>query len=197
MVEAQNTSGQRREIPEAPPGVPDDFEEHVKLMFDLQVLAFESDLTRVFSLKLGRDGSGRVYPGSGIDSAFHPASHHGGREERVSEYAEINRYHVSMVPYLLEKLANIQEGDGTLLDKTMLLYGSPMGDSNLHNHKRCPLFIAGGANGHLAGNMHIKAPDGTPMANVMLSLMHKLGMDDMDSFGDSTGDFSFTAVSDD
>ena len=197
MVEVQNTSGQRREIPEAPPGVPDDFEEHVKLMFDLQVLAFESDLTRVFSLKLGRDGSGRVYPGSGIDSAFHPASHHGGREERVSEYSEINRYHVSMVPYLLEKLANIQEGDGTLLDKTMLLYGSPMGDSNLHNHKRCPLFIAGGANGHLPGNMHIKAPDGTPMANVMLSLMHKLGMDDMESFGDSTGDFSFTAVSDD
>ncbi len=197
MVEAQNTGGEQREIPEAPPGVPDDFEEHVKLMFDLQVLAFESDLTRVFSFKMGRDGSGRVYPGSGVDSGFHPASHHGGREDRVTEYAKINEYHISMIPYFLEKLANITEGDGTLLDKTMLLYGSPMGDSNLHNHKRCPLFVAGGAGGQLDGNMHIKAPDGTPMANVMLSLMHKLGLDDMPSFGDSTGDFSFAAVSDD
>ncbi|MCG8467652.1 MAG: hypothetical protein MJB57_05495, partial [Gemmatimonadetes bacterium] len=124
-------------------------------------------------------------------------SHHGGREDRVSEYAEINRYHVSMIPYFLEKLDAIDEGDGTLLDKTMLMYGSPMGDSNLHNHKRCPLFIAGGANGQLQGNTHIKAPDGTPMANVQLSLMHKLGLDDMESFGDSTGDFSFSAVADD
>ena len=166
-------------------------------MFDLQAMAFQSDLTRVFSFKLGRDGSGRVYPGSGIDSAFHPASHHGGREERVTEYAQINRYHVSMLPYLLEKLASIEEPDGNLLDKTMILYGSPMGDSNLHNHKRCPLFVVGGAGGELEGNMHIKAPDGTPMANVMLSLMHKLGMDDIDRFGDSTGDFSFSAVSQD
>ncbi len=197
MVEAQNLSGEVRDIPEAPAGVPDDFEEHVKLMFDLQVLAFQSDLTRVFSFKMGRDGSGRVYPGSGIDSAFHPASHHGGREDRVTEYAQINKYHVSMIPYLLEKLDSIQEGDGSLLDKTMLVYGSPMGDSNLHNHKRCPLFIAGGANGQLPGNMHIKAADGTPMANVMLSLMHKLGMDDVASFGDSTEDFSFSAVTDD
>jgi len=196
VVEAQNLSGEPRDIPEAPAGVPDDFEEHVKLMFDLQVLAFQSDLTRVFTFKMGRDGSGRVYPGSGIDSAFHPASHHGGREDRVTEYAQINKYHVSMIPYLLEKLAGIDEGDGSLLDKTMILYGSPMGDSNLHNHKRCPLFIAGGANGQLSGNMHIKAPDSTPMANVMLSLMHKLGMDDVETFGDSTAEFSFSAVAD-
>jgi hypothetical protein len=196
MVEAQNLSGEPREIPEAPAGVPDSFSEHVKLMFDLQVLAFQSDITRVFSFKMGRDGSGRVYPESGINSAFHPASHHGGREDRVTDFSQINRYHVSMVPYLLEKLASIEEGDGTLLDKTMILYGSPMGDSNLHNHKRCPLFVVGGANGQLAGNQHVKAPDGTPMANVMLSLMHKLGLDDVESFGDSTGDFSFTATTD-
>jgi hypothetical protein len=197
MVEAQNSSGEVRELPEAPRGVPDSYSEHVKLMFDLQVLAFQSDVTRVFSFKMGRDGSGRVYPESGVNTAFHPASHHGGREDRVTEFAKINEYHVSLVPYLLEKLASIEEGDGTLLDKTMLVYGSPMGDSNLHNHKRCPLFIAGGANGQLEGNVHIKAPDGTPMANVMLSLMHKLGLDNMESFGDSTGDFSFSAVSDD
>ncbi len=193
LVEAHNTSGQPRELPEAPPGVPDDFEEHVKLMFDLQALAFQSDMTRVFSFKMGRDGSGRVYPASGVDAAFHPASHHGGREDRVTDFAKINRYHIEMVPYFLERLASIEEGDGSLLDKTMILYGSPMGDSNLHNHKRCPLFVVGGANGQLPGNLHIKAPDGTPMANVLLSLMHKLGMDDVTQFGDSTGDFSFAA----
>jgi len=197
MVEAQNLSGEPRDIPEAPPGVPDSFSEHVKLMFDLQVLAFQSDMTRVFSFKMGRDGSGRVYPESGVNTAFHPASHHGGKEERVREFSKINRYHVSLIPYLLEKLAAIEEGDGNLLDKTMLIYGSPMGDSNLHNHKRCPLFIAGGANGQLAGNEHIKAPDGTPMANVLLGLLHKLGMDDMQSLGNSTGDFSFTVAAED
>lgn len=191
-IEARNTSGEQRDLPGAPAGVPDDFEEHVKLMFDLQALAFASDMTRVFSFKMGRDGSGRVYPGSGSDTAFHPASHHGGREDRVLDFAKINEYHVSMLPYFMEKLQEIQEGDATMLDKTMIIYGSPMGDSNLHNHKRCPLFIAGGANGQLEGNMHIKAPDGTPMANVMLSLMHKLGIEDIDKFGDATNDFSFS-----
>ena len=189
-VEAHNTSGEVRELPEAPAGVPDSFRKHVEIMFDLQWLAFSSDLTRVFSFKMGRDGSGRVYPESGINSAFHPASHHGGRDDRVTEFAEINKYHVSMLPYFLDKLQNTQEGDANLLDKTMIVYGSPMGDSNLHNHKRCPLFLVGGANGNLGGNAHVKAPDGTPMANVMLSLMHGLGMDNMRSFGDSTGEFT-------
>ncbi len=193
MIEAYNTSGEPRDLPEAPAGVPDSFEEHVKLMFDLQALAFQSDMTRVFSFKMGRDGSGRVYPGSGVDQAFHPASHHGGQEKRVVDFSKINRYHVSMLPYFLERLASIDEGGESLLDKTMIMYGSPMGDSNLHNHKRCPLFVVGGANGQLPGNLHIKAPDGTPMANVLLSLMHKLGMDDITQFGDATGDFSWAA----
>ena len=191
-IEARNMSGEQRELPGAPAGVPDDFEEHVKLMFDIQALAFASDMTRVFSFKMGRDGSGRVYPGSGVDTAFHPASHHGGREDRVIDFAKINEYHVSMLPYFMDKLKEIQEGDATMLDKTMIIYGSPMGDSNLHNHKRCPLIVAGGANGQLEGGMHIRAEDGTPMANVMLSLMHKLGLDDKSEFGDATGDFSFS-----
>jgi Protein of unknown function (DUF1552) len=191
-VEERNASGEQRQLMGAPAGVPDDFEEHVKLMFDIQLLAFASDMTRVFSFKMGRDGSGRVYPGSGVDSAFHPASHHGGQPERVKQFAQINRYHVSMVPYFLEKLQETMEGDASLLDKTMLIYGSPMGDSNLHNHKRCPLFIAGGANGRMKGGVHLRAEDGTPMANVMLSLAHKLGLDDRESFGNSTGDFSFS-----
>ena len=192
-VEARNTSGEQRELPEAPAGVPDSFEEHVKLMFDLQALAFESDMTRVFSFKMGRDSSARVFPESGTEKPFHPASHHGGNEAAVRDFYKINKYHVGMLPYFLEKLKNTMEGDTHLLDKTMIVYGSPMADGNLHNHRRCPLLVAGGANGQLAGNLHAKAEPGTPMANVMLTLLHKLGLDDLDSFGDSTGDFSLPA----
>jgi uncharacterized protein DUF1552 len=192
-VEARNTSGEARELPGAPAGVPDSFEEHVKLMFDLQVLAFESDMTRVFSFKTGRDASARVYPESGITAGFHPASHHGNNPRRVKDYYEINKYHVSMLPYFLEKLQKTLEGDTPLLDKTMIIYGSPMADSNTHNHRRCPLILLGGANGLLEGNQHLKAPDGTPMANVMLGLLHNLGLDDLKSFGDSTGEFLIKA----
>ena len=191
-VEAQNTSGEERQLPEAPAGVPDSFEEHVRLMFDLQALAFASDVTRVFSFKMGRDSSARVYPESGVDKPFHPASHHGDNEQNITDFAQINRYHVSQLPYFLERLASMTEGDANLLDKTMIVYGSPMGDPNVHNHKRCPLFVVGGANGKLDGGVHLRAQPGTPMANVMLSLMHRLGMDDVDHFGNSTGDFSLT-----
>ena len=186
LVEARNTSGEHREIPEAPAGVPDSYSEHVKLMFDLQALAFASDVTRVFSFKMGRDGSSRVFTESGSDKPFHPASHHGGNEKGVKEFAVINKYHVSLLPYFLDKLKSMDEGDKTLLDKTLIMYGSPMGDSNLHNHRRVPLILLGGANGRLAGNQHIKAPDGTPMANALLGVMHTLGMNDVKQFGDST-----------
>jgi hypothetical protein len=185
-IEARNTSGEPRELPEAPAGVPDNFAEHVKLMFDLQALAFAADLTRVFSFKMGRDGSSRVYPESGSERPFHPASHHGGNERGVKEFFNINKYHVSMLPYFLDKLKSISEGDGNLLDKTMIIYGSPMADGNLHNHRRCPLILLGKANGGLDGNVHIKAPEGTPMANAMLSTLHTLGLNDMKKFGDST-----------
>jgi hypothetical protein len=191
-VEARNLGGESRALPGAPAGVPDSFDEHVKLMFDLQALAFETDMTRVFSFKLSRDATGRVFPESGIDRGFHPSSHHGGREGNIEDFAQINRYHVSLIPYFLEKLQRLQEGDGTLLDKTMVIYGSPMGDPNVHNHKRCPLFVVGGANGKLAGNLHVKAAPGTPMANAMLDLIHRLGIDDLDRFGDSTGTLSLS-----
>ena len=192
-VEARNLNGETRELPGSPAGVPDSFDEHVKLMFDLQVLAFETDITRVFSFKLSRDATGRVYPESGIDRGFHPTSHHGGREENIETFARLNRYHVGLVPYFLDKLQRIEEGDGTLLDKSMIIYGSPMGDPNVHNHKRCPLFVVGGVNGKLAGNLHLRAAPGTPMANVMLDLIHRLGIDDIEQFGDSTGEFSLSA----
>ena len=194
-IEAHNSSGEPRELPEAPAGVPDSFEEHMHLMFDVQVLAFSSDVTRVFSLKMGRDSSARVFPERGSDRPFHPASHHGGRDESVLEFAKINRYHVSMLPYLLEKLQDVDEGGTSLLDKTMILYGSPMADSNLHNHRRAPLIALGGANGALEGGLHLKAPDGTPMANAMLSMLHGLGLDDMTNFGDSTGEFALSMPS--
>ena len=187
-VEARNASGEQRQMPEAPIGVPDSFEEHVHIMMDLIALAFASDTTRVFSFKLGRDASGRSYPESGVTTGFHNASHHGEREERIMDFAKINRYHVSMLPYLLEKLKNTRDGDATLLDNSVILYGSPMGDSNIHNHKRVPLLVAGHAGGRLQGGVHIKAPDGTPMANAMLTTLHALGRTDLESFGDSTGE---------
>ncbi|HKK92460.1 MAG TPA: DUF1552 domain-containing protein [Longimicrobiales bacterium] len=195
MVEAYNESGEVRDLPTAPAGVPDSFEEHVKLMFDLQALAFASDMTRVFSFKMGRDGSARIYPESGVDLPFHPASHHGNREDRVESFKDINRYHVSLLPYFLDRLEDITEGEQTLLEKTAIIYGSPMGDPNVHNHKRCPLVFLGGGNGALDGGVHLQADDGTPMANAMLSLMHGLGMEDIDSFGDATGEFTFRNVS--
>jgi hypothetical protein len=194
-VEAYNTSGEPRELPGAPIGVPDSFTDHVKLMFDLQALAFASDLTRVFAFKLGRDASNRVYPESGFKGAFHSASHHQEKEDRILDFAKINKYHVSLVPYFLEKLKNTPDGDGaSVLDNSVIIYGSPMGDSNVHNHKRVPMFIAGHAGGALKGNMHVKAADGTPMANAMLTVAHKLGLD-MPSFGDSTGELDLNAVS--
>jgi hypothetical protein len=189
-VEARNLSGEARELPGAPAGVPDSFDEHVKLMFDLQALAFQADATRVFSFKMGRDASSRVYPESGVSKGFHPSSHHGNKPANIVEFGQINRYHVSLLPYFLEKLKSIQEGDASLLDRSLIVYGSPMGDPNIHNHKRCPFIALGGANGQLAGNLHVKAPAGTPMANVMLTLMHKIGLTDVEQFGDSTGTFS-------
>jgi Protein of unknown function (DUF1552) len=191
-VEARNATGDARELPEAPAGVPDSFDEHVKLMFDLQAIAFQADVTRVFSFKMGRDASSRVYPESGVSKGFHPASHHGNKHANITEFAQINRYHVSLLPYFLDRLQSVRDGDRSLLDRTMIIYGSPMGDPNIHNHKRCPLIVLGGANGELQGNLHLRAPAGTPMANVMLALMHKLGLTDIEQFGDSTGTFALS-----
>jgi hypothetical protein len=156
-------------------------------MFDLQAVALASDITRVFTFKMGRDSSNRVYPNSGVKTGFHPASHHQAREDRIRQFAAINRYHVSTVPYFLEKLKNTPDGDGNLLDHSLVIYGSPMGDPNVHNHVRCPLFLAGHANGKLQGNLHLVAPNPTPMANAMLSMLHMLGLEDVQKFGDSTG----------
>ncbi len=189
-VEQHNLTNASSELPMAPVGVPDSFHEHVQIMFDLQALAFMSDVTRVSSFKMSRDATGRVYPESGVRTAFHAASHHGEDEAQIIDFGKINTYHVSLIPYFLEKLKNAPDGDGSVLDNTVLVYGSPMGDSNLHNHKRCPLFLAGHGGGQLKGNLHLKAADGTPMANVFLTVLRRLGVDDIESFGDSTGEIA-------
>jgi hypothetical protein len=188
-VESHNRSGIARSLPAAPIGVPDSFEEHVKLMFDLQALAFTTDTTRVSAFKMSRDVCQRVYTESGVKVPFHSASHHGETPAKIADFAKINRYHVSLVPYFLEKLKNTPDGDGNLLDHSLVLYGSPLGDSNAHNHKRVPIFLAGHANGKVKGNLHVRCKDMTPMANVLLTILHKAGMN-AESIGDSTGEIA-------
>ncbi len=194
-VEASNSSGDARELPGAPVGVPDAYDEHVKLMFDLQAIAFASDITRVFAFKMSRDVSNRVFAPSGSTSAFHTASHHQEREDRIRDFQKINAYHVGLVPHLLERLKRTPDGEGTVLDNSLIIYGSAMGNSNMHNHKRCPLLLAGHAGGRLKGHLHVRAADGTPMANAMLSALQVAGLD-LTAFGDSTAALDLNRVVD-
>lgn len=188
-IEKYNASGEARALPTAPLGVPDSYEEHVRLMFDLQALAFMTETTRVSAFKMSRDVSTRVFPESGVKTPFHPCSHHQENPAKIAEFAKLNRYHVSLIPYFLEKLKNTPDGDGNLLDHSMILYGSPMGDGNVHNHKRVPIFLAGHAGGQLKGNLHVRCKDSTPMANVLITMLHKLGLN-VETFGDSTGEIA-------
>jgi hypothetical protein len=189
-IEERNRSGDSRELSTAPVGVPDSYEEHVKLMFDLQAVALAGDITRVSSFKMSRDVSGRAFPQSGVTAGFHSASHHGENEQRVTQFGQINQYHVSLLGYFIEKLNKTKDGEGTLLDNSLIVYGSPMGDGNLHNHKRVPMLLAGHASGKVKGRLHLKAPDGTAAANMYLSVLHRLGLDDVTTFGDSTGELA-------
>ena len=187
LVEARNASGEARELPDAPQGVPDSWAEHMRIMFDLQVLALQSDITRVISFKTGLDLSNRTFPESGVNKSWHATSHHGNDPGTILEYQAINTYRLGQVKYLLEKLRDTEENGVPLLDRTAIIWGSAMGDPNLHNHRRCPLLLMGGANGALEGNIHVRALDATPMANAFLSLLRGIGHEDLTSFGDSTG----------
>lgn len=186
-IEKYNASGEARALPAAPLGVPDSYEEHVKLMFDLQALAFMTETTRVSAFKMSRDVSGRVFKESGINTPFHPCSHHGEQPAKVAEFAKVNRYHVSLLPYFLQKLKDTPDGDGSLLDHSLVMYGSPMGDGSVHNHKHVPVVLVGHAGGAIKGNMHVRAAEDTPMANVMLTMLHRLGVN-VETFGDSNGE---------
>ena len=192
LVEARNASGEERQMPEAPGGVPDVWEEHMRLMFDLQVLALQSDLTRVITLKTGFDVSNRSHPDSGTNKSIHVASHHGNVPEDILDYNKINTYRMSQLGYFLARMRDTMDGEASLLDKTAIVWGSPMADPNLHDHRRCPLLIVGHANGALEGGLHLRAPEGTPMANVFVDLMQRLGHDEIESFGDSTGAFDLS-----
>jgi Protein of unknown function (DUF1552) len=188
-IEQYNSSGAARVLPAAPLGVPDSFEEHVKLMFDLQVLGFTTEVTRVTAFKLSRDVCMRVYPESGVTTPFHTCSHHSENPGHIADFAKINHYHVTLLSYFFEKMRNTPDGDGNLLDHSLTLYASPMGDSNVHNHKRLPVLLMGHAGGAVRGNNHVKVQDGTPFANVLLTMMNRLGMD-IKSFSDSTGEIN-------
>lgn len=186
-VEKDNSTKSQRTSADEPLSIPESFEEHVRLMLQLLVLAFRADVTRVCTFKMGVDRSSRIYPESGVTTAFHALSHHRENPEKIAEFARLNQYHVSRVAEFLGSLHSAQDGEGNLLDHAVVLYGSPMGDSHIHEHKYLPVFIAGDANGRVKGDTHVRCAPGTPMANVLLTLARRLGVD-LDRIGDSTGE---------
>ncbi|MEO8256398.1 MAG: DUF1552 domain-containing protein [Acidobacteriota bacterium] len=173
-------------LPDAPTGIPKDVEEHIKLMFDLQVLAWQADITRVTTMLLAKELSNAVYAKSGVRDAFHILSHHSNIRENQDRFAVLNRYHIGLLTYLLGKLQATPDGDGTLLDHSMILYGSAMGDGNQHNHYPLPIILAGGASGALKGGRHLRNAPETTMSNLLLAMLDKLGVP-TEKFGDSTG----------
>ena len=193
LVEARNSSGEERAMPDAPSGIPDSYEEHMRLLFDLQLLALQSDLTRVITFKTGFDQSNRSFPQSGTTKSIHGASHHGNIPADIMDFNKINTYRLGQLAYFLRQMRDTVEGDASLLDKTAIIWGSPMADPNLHNHRRAPLLLLGHANGALKGGLHLRADQGTPMANAFVSLMQKIGHPEMQAFGDSTGAFPLDA----
>jgi hypothetical protein len=171
----------------APYGVPESFHEHIQIQFDLLALAFQADITRVATVLYARDLTGRVYPESGTDISFHGGSHHAEDPGRIAQFARLNRYHVQMLGYLLKKLSGLTEGDGTLLDHSLLLYGSNMGNSNQHLHYDVPHILVGGASGKLRGDRYLAYPSRTvPTGNLLLSILDMFDVR-ADAFGDSTG----------
>jgi hypothetical protein len=173
-------------VPDAPVGVPESFAEHVGLQFDLLALAYEADITRVFTFMMSRDASQRVYPEIGLTEPHHSMSHHGGDKEKVANLVKLNTYHISLFGKFLEKLSSTPDGDGSLLDHSIILWGSGMSESNNHLRLDVPTLLVGGGAGVLKGNRHIKAPKETPLANLMLDLANKFGVE-IDKFGISTG----------
>jgi hypothetical protein len=172
-------------LPEAPTGMPENFEDHIKLLFDLQVLAYKSGITRISTLMMARETSGAVFPATGIREGFHNASHHSNDRKNMDQFAVINRYHIKTLTYFLEQLKATPDGDGNLLDHSMILYGSSLSDGNEHNFDPLPIVLAGGASGQLKGGRHLKFPPHTNMSNLLLAVLDKLGVR-VDKFGDST-----------
>jgi hypothetical protein len=169
-----------------PVGVPAAYADHARLMFDLQVLAMQGDVTRVITFQLARETSNRTYPEIGVPDPHHPLSHHGNDPEKIARMAKINAFHVSLFAEYLAKLKATPEGNGTLLDHSLILYGSGIGNPNIHDHTNLPILVAGGAAGGMKGGRHIKYAQPTPLANLHLTLLDKAGVQ-LDSFADSNG----------
>ncbi len=185
----QNTEArgaQSIELPERPVDVPETFEEHTKLMFDLQTLAFRADSTRVFTLIMARELSSRTYPNIGVPEQHHAVSHHRNDPELIAKKAKIDNYHVQLFTYFLEKLKATPDGDGNLLDHSLIVYGGGMGNGNLHRHTDLPCLLAGKLGGQFQTGRHIDYPQNTPMSNLLLTILDKAGVH-MDKIGDSTG----------
>jgi hypothetical protein len=172
---------------ERPAAVPDDYVQYTRLMLDMQVVAWQTDMTRIASFMLGRDGSNRPYREIGISDGHHSISHHQGDQEKLDKLMKIDDLHVTMFAYLLDKLKETPDGDGTMLDHSLVLFGSSLSESNIHTHDDLPIVLAGGASGRLKGNRHLVYPKDTPLNNLFLNMFDLAGMPPVDGFGDSTG----------
>jgi uncharacterized protein DUF1552 len=186
---SEKQSKSNLDVPASPSGIPDEWEEHMKLMLDLMTVAFQADITRISTFMMAREVSYRTFPKIGISEAFHPASHHQNNAARLEALARINTYHVTFLAYLLERLKNTPDGDGNLLDHSLILYGGAMSNSNIHNHSPLPVLLAGGAAGRMKGGRHLRYPESTPMANLLMTILDKAGIP-QESVGDSTGSLS-------
>jgi hypothetical protein len=189
LAEEQNATTQLP-LMERPSSIPDDYDQYAKLMMDLMVVSWQTDMTRVASFMLGRDGSNRAYPEIGISDGHHSISHHQGDAEKLEKLIKIDELHVSMLAYLLNKLKTTQDGDGSLLDHSLLAFGSSISESNIHTHDDLPIILAGSANGQIKGNRHIVHPKETPLNNLFLSMFDAAGVPNVEGFGDSTGRLS-------
>jgi hypothetical protein len=188
---AEEQNDQNLPVVDHPAGIPATYDEHVKLMCDLQVLAYQCDMTRVVTLMLGREFSGVTYPQIGVPDAHHPITHHAGEAPKIAKVEKINAYHVTQFAYLLEKMQSTQDGEGSLLDHATLIYGTGMGECNAHDPRNIPLVLAGGGAGTLKGGRHIQYPKETPLANLHLTLLANFGVR-RDRIGDSTGPLSLS-----
>ena len=189
----QNAGSQQADaqltLPDAPTGIPYSYEDHVKMMYDLIVLAYRANVTRVSTFMVAREISNRTYPQVGVSDGHHAISHHSNQAAKMEKNVKIQSYHVSLFAQFLEKLRTTPDGAGSLLDNSIILYGSNMSNSNAHNHFPLPVLVAGGGSGRMKGGRHLKYPDHTPMTNLLLTLLDKAGVP-MDSLGDSTGKMS-------
>jgi hypothetical protein len=176
-------------LPAAPAGIPHSYEDHVKLMYDLLVLGFQANITRVTTFMVAREISNRTYPQVGVPDGHHAISHHQNRADKMEKNVKIQTYHIGLFSEFLEKMRATRDGDGSLLDHSVVLYGSNMSNSNAHNHFPLPNLVIGGASGRLKGNRHLRYPDHTPMTNLLLSVLDKAGVE-LDTLGDSTGNMA-------